>query len=332
MKRKRSTSDCPSVGSSKRHQPTLDATRSTPPRTHDAQTPSPSPPASQPPVHLLLASDATHTTCTPPELLSPRTPVYHHCAPDPDFAARVWKAYDANMAKTNRSRKLRQLLREYKYGKDIAARYSPGTTPESVSNLYIRHQAELMRRYEEEESDMSEDGEWERRAVLKPAQRIPKTGERCLIAHLGSTPSSKRCCKCTPEQPAAHIETSEMVHLPTPEASVVRGDSSDLGEGDDGIGARNDRGRRKSCIEHGDCNTIDSIRDDHSGRCARTDLRSSTCTSREEATEEDGTMPTTEDTQDGKDQDRQAPDSKTESMEFSSCFPVEDREVPTMNG
>lgn len=79
------------------------------------------------------------------------------------------------MRRTAEIRAFRYLLRKSKYGEEIAARYSPGSTPERISSEYVRRQAELTRQYEQEleASDMSDDGEWEKEEVLRRTREAP---------------------------------------------------------------------------------------------------------------------------------------------------------------
>jgi hypothetical protein len=118
------------------------------------------------------------------DLFSPRTPVYYKCGPDPDFMVKLWKAWDSNMEITGRLRRQKQLLRESKYGKEIAERYSPGATPEAVSSEYARRQEELTRQYYEQTSDSSEDHEWVRQKTLrlKRGRRVRDSTRRCSEA------------------------------------------------------------------------------------------------------------------------------------------------------
>jgi hypothetical protein len=111
------------------------------------------------------------------DLLSPRSPVFQQSStPDPDFETRFWKAWELNMQRTTRLSELDHYLREFKYGKETAACYSPGATPEKVVHAYISRQADALRQYEQQ-SD-SEDEELQQATSANANIRCKRGWER----------------------------------------------------------------------------------------------------------------------------------------------------------
>lgn len=227
----------PSLARGKRRQPTSSATVPL----------LPSPPASVSPVDKIPDAARTSRILQPAlspsflpddaNLLSPRTPVYHRSAPDPDFGARVCKAWEVNRERSARIRPFKECLRKYKYGEEIAARYSPGATPEHIANEYTQRQAELVRQYEEEMSDFSEDGEWEKQELLRRAQQITDASQ----GHADTNPTSKKAAS-----PIARIRRKRGLERRDSHTNSLEGEpSSDVGcrtsDGDDlGLGCGDD--------------------------------------------------------------------------------------------